>query len=80
MMKLNGVLPERAVEILKVFPEMANTDPDIEDGLVDIYIPSELEVAINYNQVTRLLSLVAWDDVKKQIVLSDDDFVRFAIV
>lgn len=80
MMKLNGVLPEKAEDILKVFPEMAATDPDIEDGLVDIYIPSELEVAINYNQVTKLLSLVSWDDVGKQVVLSDDDFVRFAIV
>lgn len=80
MMKLNGVLPERAEEILNVFPDMGSTNPDIEDGLVDIYIPSYLEVAINYNQVTGLLSLIAWDDMEKQVVLSDDDFVRFAIV
>lgn len=80
MIKLNGVLPEKAEDIKKVFPDIGCTEPDIDDGLVDVYVPSELEIAINYNQVTKLLSFIAWDDVEKQVVLSDDDFVRFAIV
>ena len=80
MMKLNGVLPEKAEDLMKVFPDISCTEPDFDDGLVDVYVPSVLEIAINYNQVTKLLSLVAWDDAEKQVVLSDDDFVRFAIV
>lgn len=80
MIKLNGVLPEKAEDIKKVFPDISHTEPDLDDGLVDVYVPFELQIAINYNQVTKLLSLVAWDDVEKQVVLSDDDFVKFAIV
>ena len=80
MIKLNGLLPEAAHRIQKVFPEVETVGINIDDGLVDIHIPSSMAIAVNYATVSGILQLVDWDDINKIVTLSEDEFVRFAIV